>query len=184
MSTVLAISDLHAPFEHRDALDFLRELKRKYKPSQVICLGDESDQHAMSMHDHDPNGHSAGDEYGLMLEHLQPFYDLFPVCRSMHSNHTSMPFRRASKFGIPNAYLKSYAEFMKAPKGWSWHNSAEVDGVWGMNCGWLGDREKYAFAYARDFKTKPILASGIIIDGRPQLITMPLTKSGRWTGDL
>lgn len=129
MATVLAIPDLHCPYEHRDALAFLKAVRRHYRTDQTVCLGDEADQHAMSMHDHDPNCPGAGDEHGLMLEHLRPFYEAFPVCPSMHSNHTSMPFRRATKFGIPSVYLKSYAEFMDAPKGWSWHEEVEIDGV-------------------------------------------------------
>lgn len=129
MSTVLAISDLHAPYEHRDALAFLKGVRRFYRTDLTVCMGDEADQHSMSMHDHDPDCPGAGDEHALMLEHLRPFYEAFPLCRSMHSNHTSMPFRRASKFGIPSVYLKSYAEFMSAPKGWSWHEETEIDGV-------------------------------------------------------
>jgi predicted phosphodiesterase len=40
---ILVISDLHIPYEHRDALAFLRAVKAKYKPTQVICIGDEVD---------------------------------------------------------------------------------------------------------------------------------------------
>lgn len=128
-STVLAIPDLHVPFHHRDALPFLKAVARQHKTDVTICLGDEADAHALSQHDHDPDGMSAGDEYQAMIAQLEPFYKTFPNCRSMHSNHTARPFRRASKFGIPSVYLRSYAEFMKAPKGWSWHEEVEVDGV-------------------------------------------------------
>ncbi len=129
MATVLAIADLHCPFEHRDALAFLKAVRKRHRPDLVVCMGDEADQHAMSMHDHEPDCPGAGDEHGLMLEHLRKFYEAFPVCRSMHSNHTSMPFRRASKFGIPSVYLKSYADFMDAPKGWAWQEEIEIDGA-------------------------------------------------------
>ncbi|HYE77471.1 MAG TPA: phosphoesterase, partial [bacterium] len=37
--------------------------------------------------------------------------------------------RRAAKFGIPSVYLRTYADFMGAPPGWTWHESIEVDGV-------------------------------------------------------
>lgn len=129
MATVLAIPDLHCPFEHADALDFLKAVRKHYRPDTVVCLGDEADMHAMSMHDHDPDGHSAGDEHEKMLEHLRPFYETFPVAASMHSNHTARPFRRAAKFGIPAVYLRTYAEFMQAPKGWSWHDEVTIDDV-------------------------------------------------------
>lgn len=129
MPRVLAIPDLHCPFEHRDALAFLLAVRKHYRTDMTVCLGDEADMHAMSEHDHDPDGHSPGDEHSRMLEHLGAFYRAFPVCRSMHSNHTARPFRKAKKFGIPSIYLRTYKEFMLAPDGWSWHESVDIDGV-------------------------------------------------------
>lgn len=126
---VLVIPDLHIPFDHPDAFDFLTWLKDKYKPTDVVCLGDEVDMHAMSDYDHDPDGMSAGDELMASLGVLQKYYKLFPKVKVCTSNHTARPFRRAHKFGIPKAYLKSYAEFLDAPKGWVWADHWEVDGV-------------------------------------------------------
>lgn len=40
-SRVLLISDLHAPYNHPKAVEFLRKLKDKYQPTRVISLGDE-----------------------------------------------------------------------------------------------------------------------------------------------
>lgn len=40
-SCILNISDLHAPYNHKDAIDFLAHLKDKHKPTRVILLGDE-----------------------------------------------------------------------------------------------------------------------------------------------
>jgi hypothetical protein len=94
-----------------------------------VCLGDELDMHAMSQHDHDPDGRSAGDEHAAGLAGLRPFYDTFPDVDVAYSNHTARPFRRAAKFGIPSVYLKTYAEFLEAPKGWRWAEAIEVDNV-------------------------------------------------------
>jgi hypothetical protein len=129
LATVLAIPDLHCPFEHRDALAFLKAVRRHYRTDTTVCLGDEADAHALSQHDHDPDGRSAGDEYGDMLEHVRPFYEAFPRTRVTHSNHSARPFRRAAKFGIPSVYMRTYADFMGAPVGWAWHESIDVDGV-------------------------------------------------------
>ncbi len=129
MHSVLALPDLHVPFHHRDALAFLLAVRRHFRTDTTVCLGDEIDAHALSMHDHDSDGMSAQGEYEKSLDGLEPFYRAFPKCVSMHSNHTARPFRRASKFGIPSVYLRSYAEFMRAPKGWTWHESVEIDGV-------------------------------------------------------
>ena len=230
MATVLAIPDLHCPYEHQDALAFLKAVQRHYRTNRVICLGDEADMHAMSGHDHDPDLDSAGTEHQEMLEHLRPYYRAFPNTQVCHSNHTARPFRKAAEFGIPSVYLRTYAEFMEAPAGWTWGESFDIDLVkylhgegysgwegalkcaqahmqscvighihsragvmfnanakyliWGLNCGWLGNRKLRAFAYAKNQKDKPILGCGVIRDGVPQFIPMRLTKSGRWSGEL
>lgn len=128
-NTVLAISDLQIPFEHKDALEFLKWVKGKYKPTKVVNIGDEVDMHALSDYDHDPDGYSAGHELEKSIERLQEYYKLFPQTLVCTSNHTARPFRRAHKFGIPRAYLRDYAEFLKAPKGWVWSDKHEIDGV-------------------------------------------------------
>lgn len=130
MSNVGAMPDIHAPFEHLDGLDFFKAVCKFYKIDVTVCLGDEGDQHAMSPnHDHSPDGYSPGDEHGEMLKHLAPWYRAFPDMKVCTSNHGARPFRRASKFGIPSVYLRTYAEFMDAPAGWVWRDSFEIDGV-------------------------------------------------------
>ena len=44
--TILVIGDLHAPYEHPDTVSFLRAIKKKYKPTDVVQIGDEVDFHA------------------------------------------------------------------------------------------------------------------------------------------
>lgn len=126
---ILAIPDLHIPFEHRDALAFLKWAKKKYSPDVVVNLGDEADMHALSDYDKDPDGFSAGDELIKTKEKLSEYYSLFPETMVCTSNHTSRPFRRALKYGIPKAYLRDYREFLDAPKGWEWHDHWSVDGT-------------------------------------------------------
>ena len=53
--SVLVISDLHIPYHHPDAFEFLKALKKKYKPDLVVNIGDEIDQHSISMHDSNPD---------------------------------------------------------------------------------------------------------------------------------
>lgn len=55
--------------------------------------------------------------------------------------------------------------------------------IFGFNAGCLIDRHKYAFAYGKKIKAKPILGCGIIEDGVPKFIPMR-TKNGRWIGRL
>ena len=127
--TVLAISDLQFPFQHRDTFDFLSWVKKKYKPTKVVCMGDEMDMCAISDYDHDPDGMSAGDEFLKGMECMRRLYKLFPRAMSCTSNHTARGFRQAFKTGIPSAFLKGYKELLDAPKGWSWKDRWEIDGV-------------------------------------------------------
>jgi hypothetical protein len=118
--TILVISDFHAPYNHPDAVDFLTALKAKYKPTDVVCIGDEIDYHSMSFHDSDPDLPSAGEELELAIEQMKPLYKLFPKCTVIESNHGSMHLRKAIAHGLPRKLLKNYNEILEAPKGWVW----------------------------------------------------------------
>ena len=56
---------------------------------------------------------------------------------------------------------------------------------WSMTVGCLIDTASPAFNYSRGYtNNKPIIGCGAIIEDRPILIPMQLTKSGRWNGRL
>ncbi len=126
---VLAIPDCHFPFAHQDHLKFLAAVKTKYKPTKVVSLGDELDFHALSNYDADPDGHGSRDEFESGMKDLHRLYKLFPEAQACISNHGARPFRRAAKAGIPSLFLREYRDFMEAPRGWSWSDVVEVDGV-------------------------------------------------------
>lgn len=227
---VMAIPDMHIPFHHEDFFTFLLAMKRKYKPDEIVCLGDEVDFHGISMHDHDPDGLSPGDELKAARPYLAWLFKHFPKVKVCTSNHTSLPYRRAFKFGLPRAFLKSYSGFLEAPEGWQWADEWVVDNVvyehgeafagqqgaiksananmqstvighihafagiqysanqkhliFGFNVGCGIDKDKYAFAYGKKFKAKPIIGAGIIDDGIPTFVPMLLGKNKRWIGRL
>jgi len=54
--------------------------------------------------------------------------------------------------------------------------------LWGMTLGCLIDKEAMAFAYNRTNLNRPIIGTGLVIDGQPKLAPMVLTKGGRWNG--
>lgn len=129
MARVLAIPDLHAPFQHKRAIEFLVYVYKHFKCDMVICLGDELDFHALSRWPKNPDGHSAGFEFSLGLAFLKELYSVFPNVRVVHSNHTSRPYKKAYEYGLMSALLKDYKTLLEAPDGWSWHEKIEQDNV-------------------------------------------------------
>ena len=53
-----------------------------------------------------------------------------------------------------------------------------------MNVGCLINQKSLAFAYAKNFRTRFIIGSGIIIDGIPRLLPLVLNSKGDWIGKL
>lgn len=126
---VLAIPDLHAPYHHQDAIDFLNDVYREFKPTRIVCLGDEIDFHALSFHDKEPGLYSAGREFEEAKRFLKKLYKAFPVVQCCISNHTSRPYRVAHKAGLPSNMILDYKALFEAPKGWSWHYRIIIDQV-------------------------------------------------------
>lgn len=126
---ILCIPDMHAPFQHPDTLEFLCTVRDKYQPTEVVVLGDELDMHSLSDYEHDPDGYSAGQELEAALFFMHKLYKEFPVAKVCTSNHTSRPYRKAYRFGIPAAYLRDYREFLQAPDGWEWRDKWIIDGI-------------------------------------------------------
>lgn len=62
------------------------------------------------------------------------------------------------------------------------YTSSPLKLMFGMNVGCMIDKQSLAFEYNKVTLPRPILSHGIIIDGVPQLLPMPLGKNGRWTG--
>lgn len=120
--SILIISDTHIPYHHPDLLPFLKEIKKQINPDKVISVGDELDKHALSMHDSDPDLPSAGDELKLSLPVIKELEKLFPKMDLLDSNHGSLAYRRAHKYGIPKSYIKNYNEVLEVGKGWKWHD--------------------------------------------------------------
>jgi len=128
-SDVLVISDMQIPFEHKDALDFIKAVRDMYEPDYVVNVGDEVDQMALSRFDPDPEGDGPGVELRKAVSHLDAWYKEFPEMFLCESNHTARVYKKAFFAGIPEAYLRTVPEWLCAPEGWQWANSWEIDGV-------------------------------------------------------
>ena len=132
--SVLVISDLHMPYHHKDAFKFLSELKKKYKPDLIVNIGDEIDCHAISFHSHHPDLKSPGDELREARKYAQELEKMFPSMTLVHSNHSSLVYRKAVAHGLSLEYLKSYNEFLHVGKGWKWVDDLKVTLSDGNQC--------------------------------------------------
>lgn len=128
-TNTLVIGDTHEPFCHRDYLDFCLETKKRFDCGKVKHVGDEVDNHALSYHEHDPDGHSASGEMALAMKRMKRWYKAFPRVDICVGNHSALPFRKAFTAGLPSRWLKAYSEVWEAPKGWRWALEWVDDGV-------------------------------------------------------
>lgn len=128
-STVLAIPDLHCPFEHPEAFAFLKYVYDSRKCNRVACVGDELDMHFVSRYPKEHDALGGKDELRQGLDKLKVLYEMFPNVEVCISNHTSRPYRMARSVGLLDTFMREYSDWMEAPKGWSWSEEVEIDGV-------------------------------------------------------
>lgn len=131
---ILVLQDMHCPNEHMDVPPFLAALKEKYQPTRVVHIGDETDGHAVSYHESDPDLMSAGHELKAAIKSLEPIYRLFPTVDVLWSNHGSLIFRKGFSAGLPENVFKPIGEILHAPKGWQWHKDLVLDLPSGQKC--------------------------------------------------
>jgi hypothetical protein len=130
---VLVISDLHIPYHHKDSFAFLKEVKKVFKPDTVINIGDLLDFHAISMHDSDPDLPSAGHELSMARDYIKELESVFPEVTEVHSNHSSLVYRRAIKYGMSREFLRPYADFLGTKK-WKWVDDLTITLSNGERC--------------------------------------------------
>lgn len=126
---VLVIGDTHIPFVHPDYLDFCVSVRDEYECEVIVHIGDEVDNHAISYHESDPDGFSAGHEMDMAIKELGFWYRAFPEVTVIVGNHGALPFRKAYTAGLPRKFIRSYEEIWEAPAGWKWTLSATGNGV-------------------------------------------------------
>lgn len=126
---VLVIGDPHEPFCKDGYLEFCREMQEKYDCGTVIHIGDAVDNHAVSYHEKDVDGMSAGQEFNLAKQKMKRWYHTFPEVRVCIGNHDALPFRKIFSAGLPKEWLKSYEELLEAPKTWKWDFVHQHEGV-------------------------------------------------------
>ena len=131
--SILVISDLHIPYHHKDTFAFLKEIKKEFKPDRIINIGDLLDFHAINMHTHDPDLYSPGHELKQAKIYIKELESIFPEMVEVDSNHSSLVYRRALKFGMSKQFLKPYGEFLGTRK-WNWVDDLTLTMSNGQRC--------------------------------------------------
>lgn len=126
---VVAIPDLHCPFEHPRAFDFVRRIVADVRPDRVVCLGDEIDSYGLSRFAKNPDIDAPGRELARAREALRPFFKLLPRVSVCHSNHTQRGVKRAVEAGLPSDFVRPMSAILGAPKGWTWADDFDLDNV-------------------------------------------------------
>jgi hypothetical protein len=136
-SRVFILGDLHFPFHHIDTFRFLKAIKKKYKPDRVISIGDETDQHSWSFHEHNPMLPSPEEELSLAKAEILKLKELFPEMDILESNHGSLVYRKQVASGLPRGVFKSYNDIYGIDNKWKWHRDLTIkmsNGSWLYLC--------------------------------------------------
>jgi predicted phosphodiesterase len=122
------VGDLHAPFIHPMYLRFCQDMFAAWRVNHVHFVGDVADLHALSFWDHDPNGMSAEDEAIATEGTIRRWHRAFADATVCIGNHDERHYRVARKAGMPDRYLRSYADVWKTPS-WNWQFEHTIEDV-------------------------------------------------------
>lgn len=128
-NNVLVIGDLHEPFSLDGYLDHCIETYKEFNCNKVIFIGDLIDNHAISYHEHDPDGQSPFGEYMLAVERLKRWYQAFPEAKVTIGNHDQLGVRKVFSAGLPSFWLKSLEQILEAPKSYEFDFHFTIDDV-------------------------------------------------------
>jgi metallophosphoesterase superfamily enzyme len=127
-SRILVIGDLHTPFEHRDYLQHCKDVRKFYKTTHTIFIGDIIDAHYSSFHETNPDGWGAGDELEKATEKLYQWHKAFIGADVILGNHDRMAMRKIMSSGLSQRWLRGIDEVLNTPS-WKYHMRRVYDGV-------------------------------------------------------
>lgn len=138
------IGDTHAPFEVKGYLEFCQETFDRFNCGAITHIGDLVDNHAMSYHESDPDGLSAGDEAEQAMVNVRKWTKAFPKVNLCLGNHDELVMRKMHTSGIPRRFFKDFADSWDLPSGWNVAFDFVVDGVLYQH----GTKASGGFAYS------------------------------------
>ena len=123
------ISDLHLPFAHENYIHFLEDTFNKYGVTDIVNIGDLTDNHAISRWQKSTSAHSANMEYELARRDIEIYKRAFPELDLVLGNHDLIPQRQCATLGIPEQFVTGFHQLWDLPKKWRIHEQIEIDGV-------------------------------------------------------
>lgn len=127
---ILVIPDLHIPFEHKNALRFVSDLKSQYHCTKTIQIGDIVDQYGFSRYPRDPDSVTTRDEVVESRSKIQEWASEFPELIITTGNHCKRIHKRLYEIGIPHdLVLKTVSEIYDMPKKWKWVSEHEENNI-------------------------------------------------------
>jgi len=126
---ILVIGDTHIPFEHRNYLSFCKEVQNKFKCGSVVHIGDLVDNHAISYHEHNPDGWSPEDEMKEADNHLKKWFNAFKCVYLCKGNHDRLVDRKGKTIGLPKRCFLEYRDIWNLPDTWTDDFKFVIDGV-------------------------------------------------------
>jgi hypothetical protein len=115
----LVFGDFHAPYQHKNAIEFLLAVQAKYNcRDHVYCTGDLFDFHSMSRFTTEIDSPSPSDEYDRALAFVSDLTNIFPLGTLVLGNHDRIPQRQMKEASLTDNLLKSHNELYGLPVGW------------------------------------------------------------------
>lgn len=118
----LVIPDTHAPYNHPDAIEFLKHVHETYGcREEVIHVGDLMDFHSMSRHVAEPDCLSPEEEYARAKEWVGELTAVFPKGHMVVGNHDAIPQRQMKEVSLAPSMLRPNNQLYGLPEGWEVH---------------------------------------------------------------
>lgn len=126
---VLVISDLHIPFEHPQALNFISHVQHDYCCDEIVSIGDMFDVYSLSKYIKTPDSYTATDEFKKSREKIQLWANEFPEMKCVLGNHEERINKRLTEGGIPKEFIKTFNEIWGLPSTWKWNYEFIINNI-------------------------------------------------------
>jgi len=127
---LLILSDTHFPAQHQNYFEWIKKIKEKINPTQVIHIGDLCDFHSISQWLHSAELPNIKYEIKDAIKCIKKLRKIFPTPMPiLWGNHDIRIQRLAEKSAIPNSFLKDINDILEIDKKWkwTWHDKLIVD---------------------------------------------------------